>query len=124
RLNSALEHLATSDHKLRERVLDAYEEYLSVLIAKEFPDQETRKMFEEIEAQIKSIEDRIDRKPGAYESLLRNKIQTPIQIAKQTLDYRAARRLAKLIVNLYFKVETEVLDQYERELDSLAQKAR
>jgi hypothetical protein len=118
RLNNAVEHLAISNDKLRERVLDAYETYLSVLMPKEFPDQETRQMFKAIEADILAIEERIEQKPGSYASALRNRLRTPLQIARNTLDYRVAGKLARLIVSLYFKVETGVLEEYEREIDA------
>ncbi len=122
RLENALEHLATSNDKLRERVLDAYEDYLSILMPKEFPDQETRQMFETIEAKVKAIKDRIERNPD--DEPLRRRGQSRLEIAKHRLAYRAAAELAKLIANLYFKVETWVLDEYERELDSLGKKKR
>jgi hypothetical protein len=116
RLQNAIEHLATSNDKLRERVLDAYEYYLSILMPKEFPDQKTRQTFEAIKTKVRAIRDRIEQRPGAYESLLHNKLLSPHEIAKRTLDYRVARELAKLIASLYFEVEAWVLDEYEREL--------
>jgi hypothetical protein len=115
RLTNAVEHLATSNDKLRERVLDAYETYLSFLAPREFPDEETREMYEAIASKVRAIQDRIEQRPGAYEPALRNGLRTPMQIARNTLDYRTAGKLAKLIVGLYFKVETWILDEYERE---------
>jgi hypothetical protein len=117
RLDNAIEHLATSNDRLRERVLDAYD-YLSILMPKEFPDKETRQMFEAIEARVRAIKERIEQRPGAYEPLLRGGLQTPLQIAKRTLDHRVARELARLIANLYFKVNTWIHDEYEREIDA------
>jgi hypothetical protein len=118
RLGLAVEHLATVDRKLVERVLDAYEDHLSSLLSKDFPDQKTREAFEAIEALVRGMWSNVERKSAAYESALRRRVR-PIEIAKRTLDYRVARRLAKLIVSLYFNVEECVLDEYEGELDFL-----
>jgi len=121
RLSLAVEHLATADNKLVERVLDAYEDHLSSLMSKEFPDQETRQAFEDIERLVSEIWKKVEQKRAAYESLLRRRAR-PIEIAKRTLDYRVARKLAKLVARLYFKVEECVLDEYERELDCAPKK--
>jgi hypothetical protein len=68
RVHLALEHLATSDDKLRVRVLDAYEDHLFALSSEEFPDQETRRAFETIKQIVDAVEEKISRKPGAYEA--------------------------------------------------------
>jgi hypothetical protein len=54
RLHNAVEHLATSDHKLKERVFDAWD-CISVLLAKEFPDRDTQHTFDVIEAKSPSV---------------------------------------------------------------------
>lgn len=124
RLSLAVEDLATADKKLKERVLDAYENHLSNLMPREFPEQETRQAFEAIQAKVRAIKDRIEQKPGAYESLLRQGLRTPLQIAKHSLDCGVARELAKLITRLYFKVEAWVFDEYEREIDAFRTASR
>jgi hypothetical protein len=118
RLTLAIEHLATSNDKIKERVLDAYRNHFSPLLPEEFPDQETRRVFEEIRAIVREVEQRIERKPGEYESLLRNRLRTPLEVARCTLDYRVARKLAKLITRLYFEIEAGIIDEYQRELDA------
>ena len=117
RLTNAVEYLATSNHKLHERVMDAYQTHLSFLAPQEFPDQETRQMFEAIAAEIGAREKKVEQNP-AHASALQNQLQTPFEIAKNELHYRAAGKLAKMIAGLYFKVEAGVLDEYEREIDA------
>ena len=103
------------------RRISADEDHLSSLIPKEFPDQETQQAFQDIEAPVKEIFDKVEQKGAGYESLLRRRAR-PNEIAKRTLDYRVARKLAKLVAGLYFK--GYVLDEYERELDRAPKKKR
>lgn len=118
RLHLAVEHLATSDHKLKESVLDAYRDHLSFLLPTEFPNQKTRRTFEAIETQVKAVMEKIEQKPGAYELHLHNELLTPLEVAKRTLDYRIARKRAKLMTNLYFDIEAGIVEEYERELEA------
>jgi hypothetical protein len=119
-MHFAVEWLATSDDKLRERVLDVWQNHLMPLVRSDFPDEETRRLFGRINKIVEEIEEKIRKKPGPYATLLRNGLKTPLEIARSTLDYRKARRLAILITELYFKIEAGVVDEYEEEVRQLA----
>jgi seryl-tRNA(Sec) selenium transferase len=118
RLQLAVEHLATARHKITERVVDAYDRHLSALVAAEFPDKETQRAFTTIKEIVAEEEHKIQQRPGAYESILRNGLKTPIEIVRMKLDYRTGSKLAKMITDLYFAIESGIIDEYQNELDA------
>jgi hypothetical protein len=124
RLELAIIELATARHKLRERVIDVYYDNLSTLVVREFPNEETRQIFTTIREMIKKEENKVERRPGPYELLLRERLKTPLQILRDTPDYRTAGKLARLIVHLYFAIEAGIKEEYEKELQSYRETER
>ena len=118
RLRRAVFDLATSHNKLRERVLDAYSDHLSLVPArpKFFPDHETLDHMTAIRQIVRMATEKIERNPGPYEGLLRSGVMSPLRIARNALDYRVARKLAELITELHFKLQKGLEWEYRDEL--------
>lgn len=121
RMGQAVDHLATSHLKLKERVLDAYLYYVSDVppTPKFLPDRETLNDIKTIRDAIQKIREKIEKNPGSYEVHLREGLMNSLQIAKNTLDYRKARELANMITDLYFKLEDGLIREYKDELRDL-----
>jgi hypothetical protein len=126
RMSDAVHHLATSHHKLKKRVLDAYDDHVSGVspTANFFPDRETLNDIEAIRNAVQKECEKIEKNPGVYEALLRRKQMTSLEIAKNTLDYRIARKLANMIADLHFKLEAGLVVEYKDELRVHAKGAR
>lgn len=124
RMRRALCHLATSRDKLRERVLDAYRDHVSHVspTPKFFPDRETLSDIKTIRDTIQTVREKIEMNPGPYERLLRLGVKNSMEIARSTLDYRIARKLATLITELYFKLQDGLEREYKDDLRKHAPK--
>jgi hypothetical protein len=118
RMGQALSHLATSHHKLRERVLDAYLNYVSEIppTPKFLPDHDTLNDITTIRDTIHKVRQKIEQNPGPYELHLREGLKSSLEIAKSTLDYRIATKLANLISELHFKLQDGLINEYQDEL--------
>jgi hypothetical protein len=121
-MGQALSHLATSQNKLRERVLDAYLNYVSEIppTPKFLPDRDTLNDITTIRDTIHKVRQTIEQNPGPYELLLREGLKSSLEIARSTLDYRIARKLANLMSELYFKLQDGLINEYQDELLHLA----
>ena len=110
-----MSHLATSHHKLSERVLDAYCCYVSDVppTPKFFPDRETQDA-KAIREAIQKEQETIQAFPG-YAELLRAGL-APLQVAKYHLDYRTAGKLANLITEQHFKLQDGLEQEYKDDL--------
>jgi hypothetical protein len=118
RMGQALSHLATSKDKLKERVLDAYRDYVQEIppTPKFLPDHDTLNDITAIRDTIHKVRQKIEQNPGPYELLLREGLKNSLEIARSTLDYRIARKLANLMSKLYFKLQDGLGFEYEDEL--------
>jgi hypothetical protein len=118
RLGEAVRHLATSPDKLTERVIDSYHYYLMSL-RKFAPNLEIQKGIEAIRDIVRKEHEKVEKNPGAYELLLREKLISSTDVVKRNLHYAKARKLASMITELYFTFESGFVEEYKDELRDL-----